>query len=70
VSVVVPGDGLGFVGLVFVFGGGVALLFKSMFVELKLRVRVNDVCWVLRTVTGWFKVIPPPPKNGNGPEEI
>ena len=62
----VPGDGLEFVGFVLVIGG-LALLFKSMFVEAKLRLRVSDVCWVLRTVTGWFNVIPPPPKNGIGP---
>jgi hypothetical protein len=65
--VLVPGDGLVFVGVVFVLECGVALLFRSMFVEPKFSVRFSDVCWVLSTVTGWFNVIPPPPKTGKGP---
>lgn len=59
----------GVVVLELVFGGGFAFLVRSMFVDTRLSERASDVSCVRITVTGWLRVIPPPPKNGpgNGP---
>lgn len=63
--VVELGEGV-LVGLDLALDGGLAFLSSLMFVETRFSERAIAVSWVLMTVTGWFSVIPPPPKNGGG----